>query len=114
MNVEQLLQQIKNEPESVEFREVLLTITENYDYQPVKFFNGAVVNEAGDNEASCKIFSFCKLHGLDKKQTLSCFGKFYRDDVLANPAGVDHENIRSFMACGWDALEFEGEALKPK
>jgi hypothetical protein len=54
------------------------------------------------------------MHGLDKEQTLACFGKFYRDDVLKNPSGTDHENIRSFMACGWDAVEFEAEALKPK
>lgn len=111
MNVEELLEQIKTDPESVEFKEVLLTIDEYYDYHPTRFSNGAVVNEAGENEASCKIFSFCKIHGLDEKETLACFGKFYRDDVLKNPAATDHENIRSFMACGWNALEFEGEAL---
>ena len=114
MNVEQLLEQIKTDPESVEFKEVLLTIDEYYDYEPVKFSNGAVVNEAGENEASCKIFSFCRIHGLDNDQTLACFGKFYRDDVLKNPSGTDHENIRSFMACGWDAVEFDDDALRLK
>ena len=114
MNVEQLLEQIKTDPETVEFKEVLLTIDEYYDYEPVKFSNGAVVNEAGENEASCKIFSFCRIHGLDNDQTLACFGKFYRDDVLKNPSGTDHENIRSFMACGWDAVEFDGDALRLK
>lgn len=97
----------------MEFKEVMLTISELYDYQPTRFVNGAVVNEPGENEASCKIFSFARLHGLDEQQTLACFGKFYREDVMQHPQGTDHGNIRTFMVCGWRAVEFDGDALKP-
>ena len=114
MNIRELLEKIAFSPEAVEFKEVMLVISEHYDYQPVKFNNGVVVNEAGVNEASCKIFYFGKLHNLDKDQTLVCFGKFYRRDVLQNPEGSDHENIRNFMVCAWEGIEFFGEALIPK
>ena len=113
MSVEELLEKIRSSRESVEFNDVLLIISENYDYQPAGFCNGVVVNEQGENEGSCKIFAFAKWHDLDVVQTLSCFGKFYRDDVLKNPEGTDHANIRNFMARGWDGVDFEGEVLTP-
>jgi hypothetical protein len=114
MNIEDLLGKLRADRDSIEFKEVMLTISENYNYKPARFYNGAVVNEAGENEASCKIFAFAKLHNLDVNETLSCFGKFYREDVLKNPEGNDHANIRGFMTCGWGGLEIEGEVLTPK
>jgi len=116
MSVEELLEKIRANRESVEFDEVMLTISDNYHYVPARFINGAVANEPGENEGSCKIFAFAKLHGLNVTETLSCFGKFYREDVLKNPEGTGHANIRSFMTCGWGGVEFEGEGevLTPK
>lgn len=114
MDIKTLLEKIAFEPETVEFKEVMLIISEHYDYQPAKFNNGVVVNEAGVNEASCKLLYFGKLQNLDKDQTLACFGKFYRKDVLQNPQGTDHENIRNFKVCGWEGVEFFGEVLIPK
>ena len=114
MGTDAILEKIRTNPEDVEFKEVMLIISDEYDYQPTEFMNGAVVNAAGVNEASCKILSFAKLHGLDKEQTLACFGKFYREDVLQHPHGTDHENIRSFMVCGWLGVELKGQVLTPK
>lgn len=116
MNVEQLLQKIRQNPESVGFDEVIATIKENYQYTPTRFSNGlgdaCVINEAGQNEGSCRIFSFAKLNRLNEQETLACFGGFYREDVLGNPSGVDHANIRNFMRDGWAGVQFAGEALK--
>ncbi|GAK84871.1 type III effector HopPmaJ [Vibrio ponticus] len=39
------------------------------------------------------------------------FGDFYRKDVLGNPDGDDHQNIRNFIAHGWNGIKFEGQAL---
>lgn len=93
-------------------------INQNYVYKPVKFVNGlgscAVINDAGANEGSCKIFSLGRLLGLDEQSTLACFGSYYREDVLGNPAGEDHANIRNFMKYGWAGILFDGEALVPK
>lgn len=109
-----LLEQLKNNPETIQFKEVIAHIDEQYDFTPTEFKNGNTVNEAGQNNGSCKVFSFARLQGLSKEQVLPLFGEFYREDVLKNPEGTDHQNIRNFMEFGWDGISFEGEALKEK
>ncbi|MGR8980476.1 MAG: HopJ type III effector protein [Gammaproteobacteria bacterium] len=105
-----------NEP--VDFYETLAIITENYHYHPTEFRNGLpddrIVNKAGVNEGSCKIFAFARLHQLNQQQTLNLFGDYYRQDVLNDPEGSGHRNIRHFMKYGWEGIEFQGEALTAK
>jgi hypothetical protein len=103
--------------QAIDFKETMAVIAEAYDYQPTTFSNGLhqpLMNEAGHNEGSCKIFAFAKLHGLDQNHTLALFGDYYRKDVLGNPAGYDHQNIRIFMRDGWDGIVFQGEVLTAK
>ncbi|WHF51582.1 HopJ type III effector protein [Chryseobacterium gotjawalense] len=109
-----ILDQLKTSPETIAFKEVIAYIDEYYDFTPIQFKNGNTVNEANENNGSCKVFSFAKLNDLSKEETLSLFGDFYRNDVLENPEGNDHQNIRNFMEFGWDAISFDGEALKLK
>jgi len=81
----------------------------------VAFSCGELASSSEQNQGSAKIFSFAKLNGLDKDATLQLFGRFYRDDVLKNPDGTDHGNIRNFMKSGWDGVVFsDGLALKVK
>lgn len=118
MTLETLLSALSGAPETLEFSDVMSVIEANYSYQPTEFKNGSgdarVINAAGTNEGSCKIFAFARLQGLNKQQTLACFGSYYRNDVLGNPDGQDHQNIRQFMVSGWDAIEFSGQALTAK
>lgn len=114
MTIEQLIEKLKNTPEQIEFSEVIATIDEYYDFIPTAFKNGDTHNEAGQNSGSCKLFAFAKLEGFDKPQTLTCFGAFYRNDVLENPTGENHQNIRNFMKYGWEGIHFEDVALKMK
>ena len=114
MTVIELIDKINCQPDDIDFAEVIATIDVHYKYTPTGFRNGNTYNEAGSNEGSCKIFAFARLNDLDEKQTLACFGKFYRDDVLGNPHGDDHANIRNFMQHGWGGIEFEGDALRPR
>jgi hypothetical protein len=107
-----ILQHLKTSPETINFKEVIAYIDEHYAFTPTKFTNGNTVNEAGENNGSCKIFSFAKLNKLSKEETLALFGDFYRTDVLKNPEGNDHQNIRNFQQFGWDGISVEGEALK--
>ncbi|WP_027378215.1 HopJ type III effector protein [Chryseobacterium daeguense] len=109
-----ILEQLKNSPETIEFKEVISYIDENYNFTPTKFTNGNTINEADQNNGSCKVFSFGKLNNLSKDEVLNLFGEFYREDVLKNPEGTDHQNIRNFMEFGWDGISFEGEALSKK
>jgi len=118
MTKNQLMEQIENSPESVEFDQIITVIAENYDYQPTRFTNGVddamAVNEAGTNEGSCKLFAFGLIQQLSDAEMLACFGKYYREDVLQNPEGNDHANIRNFIKSGWDGIKFDQPALTEK
>ncbi len=112
MSKSQLLTQLSINSDDVSFEQVMQVINDNYSYTPASFKNGELLNEAGNNEGSCKIFYFAKLNGLTKQQTLACFGCYYRDDVLQNPNGSDHGNIRNFIKTAWQGIEFQSVALK--
>jgi hypothetical protein len=114
MTITALLEKISKTPHEVQFNEVIATIDSNYDFKPTAFKNGETINEAGQNSGSCKLFSFAKLQNLEENATLACFGDYYRKDVLENPDGNDHQNIRNFMKFGWDGIIFDGMALKEK
>lgn len=105
---------LRSHPESIQFSDVITFIMQHYEYQPTRFSNGDIINEAGKNEGSCKIFAFAELHGLGERDTLALFGQYYREDVLNNPTGSDHANIRNFMKHGWKGIRFEGKALTAK
>ena len=107
-----LLEQLKNFPETINFNDVIVFIDENYNFKPVRFVNGSIVNEANQNNGSCKIFSFAKMNNLSEKDTLALFGDFYRNDVLQNPEGEDHQNIRNFIKYGWNGIQFTEDALE--
>ena len=109
-----ILEKLNQNPAEIQFNEVIAFIDENYEFTPTKFTNGNTVNEENQNNGSCKIFSFAKLNQLSPAQTLALFGDFYRIDVLQNPNGTDHQNIRNFMEFGWDGIQFSGEALTKK
>ncbi len=98
--------------EKVSFQDSIAVIDANYFYTPTRFANGDVVNEAGTNESSCKLFYFAKLHGLTHGQTLTLFGDYYWKDVLEHPKAKSHANIRSFMRYGWAGIAYDGEALR--
>ncbi|GAB1264914.1 HopJ type III effector protein [Aurantivibrio infirmus] len=114
MNVKELISQLRNDPDAIEFSQVIKVIDDNYSYTPTTFTNGEVENLAGSNEGSCKIFYFAQLNALSEMETLALFGDYYRQDVLENPAGDDHANIRNFILDGWLGVKFDGEALIEK
>jgi hypothetical protein len=114
MTLSTFLQKI-TQGEAVSFDETMAIIAAYYHYQPTEFSNGlnddALINPVGTNEGSCKIFAFAKLHQLGEQQTLSLFGDYYLKDVLPNPNGTGHQNIRNFMRFGWEGVHFNGEVL---
>jgi ubiquinone/menaquinone biosynthesis C-methylase UbiE len=108
------LDRLARSPSDITFDETIAIIDANYEFTPTAFRNGTLHNNAGQNNGSCKIFSFAKLNGLTAQQTLHLFGSYYRDDVLNNPQGNDHQNIRNFINSGWEGIKFEDVALKEK
>ena len=114
MNVNELIKQCREAPQSVEFKQVMAVIDQHYDYTPSQFSNGAINNPAGSNEGSCKIFAFAQLNNLSEMETLSLFGHYYRDDVMGHPEGNDHKNIRNFLLDGWLGIQFDKVVLHEK
>ena len=117
MKIDAFLERIKR-GERVTFKETMTVIEENFIYTPVQFSNGLgddpVVNPAGKNEGSCKIFALGRRLGLSKEETASLFGELYWDDVREHPDGTDHANIRTFLRDSWEGIRFEAEPLEPR
>ncbi len=117
-SLNKVINQIKNIPDKTAFDDVIEIIDEFYRYTPTRFYNGAdkniIINASGENTGSCKIFTFARLNDLDKDQTLNCFGKYYREDVLMHPEGSNHANIRAFIKHGPDNINFDNDALQLK
>jgi hypothetical protein len=100
--------------DSLTMEEVIEVIDTWYESGLIEFRNGDMVNKPGENEGSAKILSYAALSNLDKETTLKLWGQHYRD-VLKDPEGDSHQNIRNFMKYGWEGVPFEnGVALTRK
>lgn len=113
MTIQEFIQMLSNQPEQVTFVDTLAVIDAYYDFTPTAFSNGELTNAAGENNGSCKIFAFGLLHDLTAEQALTCFGEHYRG-VLAEPAGLGHQNIRCFIKQGWAGIHYQGQPLTSK
>ncbi|MEZ8144692.1 type III effector [Enterovibrio norvegicus FF-33] len=114
MQLNNFLLKLTNTPELIEFEDTMAVIDGLYDFSPSQFVNGNLTNKAGQNSGSCKILAFGKLHGLDERSVVACFGRYYREDVLGHPGGSDHQNIRNFVVSGWKGVSFDRLPLTPK
>ena len=114
MDLNTFLQKLENAPDSIAFSDTMAVIEAMYVFMPAAFKNGDLMNEQGQNSGSCKLFAFAQLLGFSAQQTLACFGAYYRDDVLLNPGGTDHQNIRNFMKTGWAGIKFDSNPLKTR
>ena len=103
-----------NSKQEVAFTDTMTVIEANYEFTPTAFTNGKLKNNAGENSGSCKLFAFASIQKLSKEETLACFGKYYTEEVLQDIEGTGHQNIRNFMATGFDGISFDGEALTTK
>lgn len=105
-----LLEDLKSQ--KIKFTDVIAFIEGQYIHTPTAFKNGETYNETTQNQGSAKVLYFAKLHELSVADTLQLFAEHYQS-VLGTPDAADHQNIRQFMANGWNAVVFEGVALHP-
>ena len=111
MTEQEFLAQLGQSPESIDFKTSIAVIEENYAFTPIAFKVGHQENKLGENQGSCKLLAYAQRQNLDAQLALHLFGAFYRKDVLENPEGTDHQNIRNFIEFGWEGVAFEGESL---
>ncbi|WP_299098324.1 HopJ type III effector protein [uncultured Winogradskyella sp.] len=114
MILNEFINKLKSNLESTDFSETMTVIEENYVFTPSAFTNGTLENDEGQNSGSCKLFAFAKDQNLTKKETLACFGSYYFEDVLKEPNGTGHQNIRNFMISGFEGLSFKQFPLKKR
>ena len=114
MKIQDLKNKLNKAPETVSFTDTMAVIEANYIFTPTAFTNGELKNAAGENSGSCKLFAFAKKQNFTKDETLACFGAYYFEEVLKNPIGSNHQNIRNFIKTGFAGLQFEAEALLEK
>lgn len=94
-----------------DFEDTLALIERYFEYTASEFHNGPLHNGTDQNQGSCKLFALGQFCNLTESQTLSCFGRHYRQ-VLDDPAGTSHGNIRQFMATGWSGIRFDQMPLR--
>ncbi|OWW26636.1 type III effector [Zobellia sp. OII3] len=114
MTIDTFIKKLKSTPEAIEFSETMSVIEAHYHFTPSAFTNGTLENAEGQNSGSCKLFAFAKDQQLSKEETLACFGSYYFNDVLDDPEGTGHQNIRNFMQTGFQGLVFAQDPLKKK
>jgi HopJ type III effector protein len=105
---------VEMDADNLTFEEVMEVIDTHYESQLLEFKNGDMLNKQGENEGSAKLLSYAALSGMEKETTLKLWGQYYRE-VLNDPNGTSHQNIRNFMKYGWEGVPFEnGIALTRK
>ena len=113
MTIPEFKTKLKTTPTAITFKETMQVIENYYTFNPTAFKNGDIINNAGENNGSCKLFAFAMHQELTKEETLLCFGEYYQT-VLEDKNGTSHQNIRNFMKTGFKGLSFENEALTLK
>lgn len=99
----------------VKFNEVMAQIEESFRFTPTEYTSGfgtddLLVNPAGTNNGSNKVFAFGMLYDLTEEQTLRLFCQFF-EEVKESPDGTDHGNIRNFMKSGWPGIRMPTMSL---
>ena len=113
MTIPEFKTKLKTTPTAISFKETMQVIENYYTFNPTAFKNGDIINNAGENNGSCKLFAFAMHQEFTKEATLFSFGEHYQT-VLADKNGTSHQNIRNFMQTGFKGLSFENEALTLK
>ena len=113
MTIPEFKTKLKTTPTAITFKETMQVIEDYYTFNPTAFANGDIINNAGENNGSCKLFVFAMHQEFTKEATLFSFGEHYQT-VLADKNGASHQNIRNFMQTGFKGLSFENEALTLK
>ncbi|WP_392348656.1 HopJ type III effector protein [uncultured Polaribacter sp.] len=113
MTITEFKTKLKTTPTAITFKETMQVIEDYYTFNPTAFANGDIINNAGENNGSCKLFAFAMHQEFTKEATLFSFGEHYQT-VLADKNGASHQNIRNFMQTGFKGLSFENEALTLK
>ncbi|MAO14604.1 HopJ type III effector protein [Marinobacter sp.] len=95
------------------FDDTLALIDRHFEFQPTGFNNGPLRNDAGENAGSCRVFALGQYCNLSEADTLNPFAQHYQQ-VLGDPTGDSHGNIRQFISTGWSGIRFDQQPLRAR
>lgn len=95
------------------FDDTLALIDQHFEFQPTGFNNGPLRNDAGENAGSCRVFALGQYCNLNEADTLNLFAQHYQQ-VLGDPTGDSHGNIRQFISTGWSGIRFDQQPLRAR
>jgi len=67
MTLNDYLKNLAENPKSIQFTDTIAVIEANYTFTACDFNNHGLLSSASENNGSCKIFAFAKLHQLSNK-----------------------------------------------
>lgn len=95
------------------FSDTLAFIDAHFEFTPTAFTNHVLMNQANENQGSCRVIALAKYAGFSDEEALLAFGEHYRH-VRSNPSGNNHANIRTLMEYGLASVSFEHFPLTAK
>ena len=95
------------------FDDTLVLIDRHFEFQPTGFNNGPLRNDAGENAGSCRVFALGQYCNLSEADTLNLFAQHYQQ-VLGDPTGDSHGNIRQFISTGWSGIRVDQQPLRAR
>ena len=99
MTVAELVQKIKTQAENIQFSEIIETVDANYNFTPTAFKNGETMNEANQNNGSCKVFSFAKnQRNLLKPSQLKLISSYYKLFIIKPFASFNNSFLASKLS----------------
>lgn len=101
------------ETDTHQFAATLAFINQWFEFTPSGFRNGSVINNADQNQGSCRVLAMALQLGFTAEQALKCFGEHYRE-VLATPAVDNHHNLRRLQRQGLVDILFDHPPLQRK
>ena len=104
----------KNKKSILSFKFILQSIESCFKFNINNGFkNGIIYNELNTNIGSLKVLLFAKLFKLNKLTTLKLWSEHYFN-VLNDPNGTSHGNIRNFIKYGWLGIDFLTNSIENK
>lgn len=102
--VRKIGRELAREWKNTDFGNTIQAIDSILETEPVDFVNGEVPNTSGENLWSLKVLAFGKMMWFHTQEVLSMFWEYYRE-VIDNPDGNSHQNIRALQKTGIECVD---------
>jgi len=104
---------LSEDVEELSFAQIIDTLDQHFSFLPGAFSVGQVESSESENQKSLRVLAFAQMMQLPKEQALKLWGEHYRQ-VLQEPEGTSHGNIRAFLVGGFEAVRLPSGVISVK